>query len=458
MQHIFILDYLLLPLYLAFFYWRVKKMAKKEENTGLRKPLLLAFWLRMVGAIAYSMLIEYYYGYGDSFKFFTGGNFFTDQISQHPSNFSYIFASFSKTSEWFDSMSTGISEATGYFDIPSNNMVMRISAVVSYLAFHKYLIIALFFAYFSFVGQWKLFLVFDDINKKRNRRLLAFAVLYSPSIWFWGSGLLKDSVCLGSVGIMLYIMYRFFVKKQFSIQSLMLFIFLAYIVSVIKLYITAILLAGLLIMFVPVLLKSIHNKVFRATVLLAMLFTVGLVIAFNDFSGQINIIAEESIAQIKEYQQSYQAVQEADETSKAGFNLGEIDPSPMSLLMKSPEVIFSCLFRPFLWESKKVIILFTSLESTLLLFFTLAIMFKWRFIHFFRIIFTTPHLLFCFSISMMFALVIGFTTFNFGTMIRYKIIFLPFYYFMLVNLYSRWRSSRKNIVMEPRVPVVPAGA
>jgi hypothetical protein len=37
---------------------------------------------------------------------------------------------------------------------------------------------------------------------------------------------------------------------------------------------------------------------------------------------------------------------------------------------------------------------------------------------------------------MLFALIIGFTTFNFGTLIRYKIMLLPFYYFMLVAIFN----------------------
>ncbi|MEO7044609.1 MAG: hypothetical protein ABI091_04830, partial [Ferruginibacter sp.] len=118
-------------------------------------------------------------------------------------------------------------------------------------------------------------------------------------------------------------------------------------------------------------------------------------------------------------------------------------PSLSSLILKSPYVVFSCMFRPFLWESRKVIILFTSLETTLALVLTIFVMFKVKIFNFFRVILTTPYLLFCFTISILFALIIGFTTFNFGTMIRYKIIFLPFYYFMLVNIYSNFRPVEK---------------
>jgi hypothetical protein len=445
MQHIFILDYVLLPLYLALFYWRVKKMARKPEAAELRKYLFIAFWLRMLGSVAYCMLIEYYYGYGDSFKFYDGSNFFTEQISKNVRNISYLFASYKETADWYNSIVTYTRDSSGYFDLPSSNIIMRISAALSYLSFNKFLIIALFFGFFSFAGQWKLFLVFDDINKHRHRKLLAFAVLYSPSIWFWGSGLLKDSLCLGSLGFIIYILYELFVKKRFSLFRLIQILVSLYMLAIIKSYILAVVLVGFAVMFFSLVLKSIANRILRFFVLGATVIGIAALLNVIDFSPYINTMMEESITQIRKFQQSYQAVQETDETSKAGFDLGEIDPSLPSLLAKSPQAIFTCLFRPFLWESRKVIILFTSLESTLLLFCTLFVMLKLRFIHFFRLTFNTPHLLFCFVISMLFALIIGFTTFNFGTMIRYKIIFLPFYYFFLVNLYCKYLASKKSI-------------
>ncbi len=415
-------------------------MSNKLEAADLKKYLMLAFGLRMFGSVAYSMMIQYYYGYGDSFTFFDGSNFFTDQISKKPSDFTYLFASFKETSEWYDSI---ITKSTGYFYTPSNNMVMRISAILSYLSFNKFLIIALFFGFYSFVGQWRLFQVFDDLNKQRNRKLLAFAVLFSPSIWFWGSGLLKDSICLGSLGFIIHILYNLFEKKKFTFKDLLFLCFLVYIVAIIKSYIIIIVCVGIALMVIIQFFKSIKNKVFRlAAILFALLFT-GIILYNSDFTDVVGSMAEGSITQIKEFQQSYVTLQEADENSKAGFGLGELDGSINNLILKSPLVIFTCLFRPFLWESKKLIILFTSLESTLLLLSTLFVMIRMGFIHFFVVIFSKPYLLFCFSISIIFALVIGFTTFNFGTMIRYKIIFLPFYYFLLVHLYATYIVGKK---------------
>ena len=259
-MHITLADFLLFPLYLAFFYWRAKKMSNRYEEPDLKKILLIAFGLRMFGAFVYSMMVQYYYGYGDSFTYHDGGDFFHEQIKKDFSNIKYLFLPFQETRDWFESIS--MDKGLGaYFGTPSNNMIMRISGFLSFLSFNKFLIISLFFGFFSFLGQWKLFMVFDHINKHRNRKLLAFAVLYSPSIWFWGSGLLKDSICIGAIGFIIHIFYKIIVLHKFSFKDLFFLTFLIAIVTFIKYYITSILLVGFMVMLFLIFLKSIKNKI-----------------------------------------------------------------------------------------------------------------------------------------------------------------------------------------------------
>ena len=92
MQHITIYDYLLLPLYLFLFYILVKRNTLKFDDLELRKIFLIAFALRMLGSVAYSMMVQYYYGYGDSFTYYMGGNFIIEQIKADFGNIKYLFA------------------------------------------------------------------------------------------------------------------------------------------------------------------------------------------------------------------------------------------------------------------------------------------------------------------------------------------------------------------------------
>jgi len=441
MQYITIFDYLLLPVYLYIFYAIVKKRSVKYPDPQERKFYMESFYLRMFGSVAYSMLVQYYYGYGDSFTYFYGSNFLTDQISHNLDNFHYIFASHTEIVNAYNAEIGDINHS-GYFDINSALFIMKISAVLSYLSFNKFLIISLFFGFFSFLGQWRLYKVFVDIAKLKDNKILAWAVLYTPSIWFWGSGLMKDSICIGATGFILAIFYKFFIKRKFSFGECMLMLFCIFLVANIKSYIIIIITVALMSAIFLSSITSIKNVVIKAFIVTAFFLGVVAAAFLLNFNSQLQALAEESLSQTETFQQNYQAVQQEDETSRAGIEVKEIDPTISGLIKHCPVAIFNCLFRPFLWESRKVIILFTALESSLLLFSTLYLIFKMKFFGFFKAIFADPYLFFCFAVSILFALIIGFTTYNFGTMIRYKIILLPFYYFLLVSLYKLMRVKK----------------
>ncbi len=438
MQHITIFDYLLLPVYLYILYIIVRKRALQLTSAELAKIFFTAFVLRMFGSVAYSMMVQYYYGYGDSFTFYVGSNFLRDQLLQDVGNIKYFFSPASEVYKWYN-FEVGDINYSGYFSIASNLFIMKISAIVSFLAFNKFLIISIIFGFFSFSGQWKLFQVFNDINEGRHQKLLAWAVLYTPSIWFWGSGLMKESICLGGLGYIIHFLYKIFVKKKFVLRDIVVLILMVYLVGSIKSYIIIILVVSLSTLAFYNLIARFNNIIFKSFLMLMFLFA-SLVLAYIfNFSSQLEVLAEESMVQIQTYQHNYEVTRQEDETSRAGFQILEIDPSPAGLMLHSPVAIFTCLFRPFIWESRKIIILFTSLESMLLLLTTLYLLFKLRFFGFFKGIFGDRYVLFCFVMSMLFALIIGFTTYNFGTMARYKIMLLPFYYFMLVQLYTVYK-------------------
>ena len=445
MQYITVFDYLLLPVYLFIFYIIVKKVSVKYADAELRKYFFMAFYLHMFGAVAYAMMVQYYYGYGDSFVFYYGSDFLSTQVAQDARNIGYFFKPAAEVKLWYDA-EVGDLNYSGYFGIASNLFIMKISAVLSLISFNKYLIITLFFGVFSFAGLWKLFLVFKDINKDKQVKLLAWAVLYMPSVWFWGSGLIKDSVCIGGTGFIVHLLYRLFIKREFSVKNLIALITLIYLVGSIKSYIIIVLATGLSVFVFYKFVTPFKNLVIRAFIILIFL-TVVLIAAFiTNFRDQLQQLADESKVQVDSYQRNYDAVQNEDERSRGNVKSEEIDASVSGLLLHAPVAVFTCLYRPFIWESRKVFILFSAFESLLLLGCTLYVLVKLKVLGFFRDIFDNPFVLISFLMAIFFALIIGFTTYNFGTMARYKIILLPFYFFTLVSLYTTYSDKKKNPV------------
>lgn len=433
-------DFILLPFYLLLFYLIIIKKSKKYQGEGLKKIFIIAFILRMVGSISYSLLIQYYYGYGDTFGYYEGGNVIAYLLHKDISSLRYLFAS---GNEIIAAAKSAGYENTIPVSMPndSNLFVMKMSALISFFSFNKYLVISVFFGFFSFIGIWKLFYVFYHLNNKKHVKLLAFFVLYFPSLWFWGSGLLKEPICIGALGIIIYWIYKTFVVKTFSFGNTLLLLIMVYALTVVKNYITVLIAISLLLVLAYHLISMIKNLFFRGGILLISFLAVYIILDNLDFDQIVQNFIDNAFKHIETFQYSYQAVQDDDERSKATFMISNLSPSLGGLIANMPTVIGSCLFRPFPWEARKIIIFISSLEAMFALLVTLYILIKTYFVGFFKYVFNNKYVLFCFIFSLLFALLIGYTTFNFGTMVRYKIIFLPFYFFTLIYVYSCKKES-----------------
>ena len=444
MQYITIFDYLLLPVYLYIFYIIVKKQSVKYDDAALRKFFITAFFLRMTGSVLYSLVVQYYYGYGDTFTYYVGGNFIIEQIQNNFSDISLLFATPQELQKLYAFQQGTVGGVNGFIEIPSAVAMMKLSVLISVLTFNKFLISSIFLGFFAFAGQWKLFMVFNDINKKKDQKLLAWGVLYFPSIWFWGSGLIKESVCLGALGFIISILYTLFVKKKFSIKNIIVLIFMTYIVWIIKSYIIVILAIGLSTIVFFNVVSGIKIFLVKAFFILVFLF-IGITLSFVlNFTDQIQILAHESKVQVDTFQRNYKYTQEETESSQGGLAGAEIDDSVLGIILHMPAAIFTCLYRPFLWESRKIFIFFSALESTLLLLITVYLFYKMKFFGFFKEFFNDPYNFGSLVISILFALIIGFTTYNFGTIARYRIVLLPFYFFVFVRMHSSVKDKKIN--------------
>ena len=86
---------------------------------------------------------------------------------------------------------------TGYFANEANFMVIRLDALFSFVTFGRYSAISLIFAAIAFSGLWKLFLFFYEQYPKMHKKF-AIAILYFPTVVFWSSGILKDTLVYSS--------------------------------------------------------------------------------------------------------------------------------------------------------------------------------------------------------------------------------------------------------------------
>ena len=439
-------EYLLFPVYVAILYFIFSARRKNYNDPVLQYYHKQGFWIKVATVIPFTLFCSIL-SPGDSFiLYYTEGANIARLIMHDFSNIKLLFIS----APDFDQAILKSNYNLGYLLSENNYMVVRITTVLSFLSFHRYLIINLFFSLISFSGAWRLYRFFYEQYPHMHRQF-AIAILYLPTFVFWSSGILKDSICTGAIGWLSYSLYEIFYKKKKIIPNVIIIFISGYLLYAIKVYI--------LISYVPffaLFLVLKNAKLFKNKFARIAFVAVLVVVSLSMFTTVMSQLASsldkyggtDMTKNISGYQQAY-AVQE-DATSN--FSLGvEFDGSNASLLKIAPAAIIATLFRPFIWESKKLSTLLSSFESLAMMFLTLSVFYRAGPRNFIGAILKDPVILYCFLFAILFALFVGATTANFGTLVRYKIPCTPFYIIALFLIQDRTRKLKNSLVLDETV-------
>jgi hypothetical protein len=422
---------------LIVYYFLLKKITditiNKQLSANLTAIYNTSFNLRMFGAITYTLVVLFYYGYGDSLGFFINGGYVNSQILK--GNLGILLYT---PEELYTKYMLDVGDIfyAGYFNEKAYAVMVKIIGLLYFVCCNSYIVIALLFGFYAFQGQWRLFLTFNHWNQGKNQKLLAYTVLYIPSVWFWGSGLLKDSICMGCVGFIVYAANQIIKFKRITIKIGLLLLINTILLFFIKSYILGAIILGACSYVLIYLTQKISNSFLRYLSIFLVIFLALLVFYFSSLDKLLLSFTDEVKNTTTEFQKNYNAVNQEDETSKGKIDLVFNFTSTASLIAQIPYLVFSTIFRPFIWEAKSVFMLFSAAENLTVLIFFFYVIIKKRVIYFFRHLFSQPAIFASFTIVVVLAVMIGITTFNFGTLVRYKIALLPFLSFFLVSLLS----------------------
>lgn len=445
-----IFDLILFPFYLLVFYLFFASRRNRYDDELLKKYHKQGFWIKVIGTIAFT-IFNVYLSPGDSFGLYhnEGANIYHLILR----DFSNIKLLFSKGENFDESLLKNIYNA-GYFKAENNYLVTRMVALFSFFTFGKYLLTNLVFSMIAFTGIWKLYKFFyaqyPHLHKK-----LAIAILYLPTFVFWSSGILKDTICIAALGWITYAIYELFYWNKHLFKNSFILLIFGYLLVILKVYI--------LISYVPffmlfIIMKNVQTvnskfvKYLLAPVLILMSL-VGFSKVLSSFGDELGQYAVKDITKsIKTYNKAWDQ-QAKDGIGDSNFSLGiEYDGSISGLIKLIPAATTATLFRPFIWESRKPSTLLSSIESLLMMLFTIYIIWKAKPIPFFQIILKDPLIFYCFIFSVVFALFVGATTRNFGTLVRYKIPCMPFY---VISLFLIYEKVKLKVVSNSRIESIP---
>ncbi|HXH18032.1 MAG TPA: hypothetical protein VNJ07_03025 [Chitinophagales bacterium] len=397
------------------------------EGHPLRRYFMPALSVKLMGAFIAGVIYYYYYRDGDTIYYF-------DRVKLTYMVYESDFVKFwrlmfvnakSPPPDLYYNLLT-----VRGFDT-SQYMVVRIASILAIPVFRIYTGIALLFAALSFTGVWAMFVTFCKINPKLVKEF-AISCLFIPSVFFWGSGLFKDTIAIGFVGWFAYAVHMLFIQREKIFRNSIILIISFYVLYVIKTYIIMAFVPAIVIWVFFKYRDNIKNDFIRTTVtpILIVVSLAGAFFVLTQISGEGGYWSiDQMSARAKDMQWWHLEVKNIYGSQGGGsyYSLGSGDFTLGNLIRTFPLAVNVALFRPYLWEAHNPVMFISAIESLFFFIFTLRIIFKVGLPMSFRIAVANPEVFFALLFSIIFAFAVGFTSFNFGALVRYKIPAIPFY-------------------------------
>ena len=438
-------DIFLGPIFLTIIYLLAYAFRGRFTNVYTKRYFIPALSVKLFGAIALGLVYQFYYGGGDTFNYYRHSSLIHDAfMDSFSTGWKLIMSS---GGDYYSDTSKYTSQMFWYHAGSSEYFLSRMAALISLVCLNSYIAISLVFACLSFSGMWVMYMTFIKIRPQIYKEL-ATATLFMPSVFFWGSGLLKDSISIGALGWLFYAFYRGAVQKQSIVRCLLYGAIASVLLIKIKIYILLCFLPSALIYIFNENSSRIKSKGLRI-VATPFLIAIGLGLAFfastNLTKGDEDYDVEKIGARSKKT--SDYLYQVSVQQKGSAYKLGEQDGTIGSMVKLAPQAIIVSLFRPFLWEVHNPVMLMSAVEALYFLFFTLRILYRSGVGKTLSLISSEPSLVLCFVFSLIFAATVGVVSNNFGTLVRYKIPMIPFYLsglYITANMSVDRRTSRKQ--------------
>lgn len=397
-------------------------------DVELQKHFLRGLTYKLIGAVGIYFLYFFYYKGGDTSTYYRKAMYIDNVLF---SDFKVGLKLFFSDPKLYD-FDTVIHFQSLTAEDKATYLVAKFCAMTNLVCFNSYLGNAYLFAVLSFVGIWKTYMVFVDIYPNRKKEL-AIAFLYIPSVFFWGSGVLKDSLTIGFLGLIISGLYQIFLKRENIILNLLYIASGIYIVGAIKSYILLAFMPAAIIWIFLTYRNNIKSNITRylATPVFLALIVVGGYFVLTLLGSAFSKFSLDTLeVKAKGMQQWHTQVVELYQGGEgSSYNLGVLEFTPIGIIKKIPAAINVALFRPWPWEARNAIMVFESIESTIFLLITLSLLYlillhPWIS---FNILVRNSTIIFLFVFAFIFAFSVGFTSYNFGALSRYRIPLLPFY-------------------------------
>ena len=383
----------------------------KKNGNEYPRIFWLAFIFKLLMGAGLGLLYIYYYSANDTCLFFKDSTV----LAQFAKSDFAAYLNFLFTDEISDHLKAQLINSQ-----PRSLFLAKFMSVFSWIGGNSYWISAAYFSLIAFVASWYLFSVVTSLFE--NSWLAAsLSFLFFPSIVFWSSGLIKETLALAGIYFIVGFFLKFIHQQKLLWFEWIIALYGFYVAWNLKYYWTA-LFGAVVFTDVTVFLVSRRfsfmqkHKVISWFIIFISLCG-GASLLHPNF--HLNRFLDVLITNHDTF------VRISDEDGLIHFY--NLHASWASVMLNSPWALFSGLLRPFVWEASGITALLASLENLMIAILLISALSGFRM--------KNAHGLLLFSTIMYITLLcifLALSTPNLGTLSRYRVGFLPFLIFIIL--------------------------
>ncbi|MCU0397232.1 MAG: hypothetical protein MUC73_03925 [Cyclobacteriaceae bacterium] len=374
-----------------------------------RSPVRIAYWPALVLKLGAGLLLGYIYSHhytgSDTVSFFSSSIELTEIArTDFGSYLHYLWS---------------VSEAP-YSGENRTLFFVKIVSLFSLITSDHYWIVSLYFSLLSFFSAWWLVRQIAHYFPAMTQASLV-AFLFFPSSVFWTSGVIKEAMAMMALYFLAGFFIRLWVTNRLNLMEVIAILFSTWILWNLKYFYAAVFFpvaatGWLTRWFVVNRMRPSARNFYRESLLFGVLFLVMLfIVTFihpNFYPQRVLEVVVENYRQFIQISQPGKAIVYND-----------LQPTLGSIISNMPLALVSGLWRPFLWEASNLFQVLVSLENVFLFLFMVFSIKNFQYLRTSsQRILLVGVLVYCCMLCSFLAL----SAPNFGTLVRYRVGFIPF--------------------------------
>ena len=388
-----------------------------------------ALVFKLASGICLGVLYRYYFPVGDTFVYFHDGARLAALATDDMGSFIRLLV--------FDE---GLETSGLVLQEPRALFLSKLTSLFNLLTMNNYWAIGLYYSLISFLASWYLVM---RIRKNLPSVSLAavIAFLFMPSVVFWSSGLLKESLAMAAFFLLIALFTRFWFQGRLLVWQWITGALAFIIFWKLKYYYAGVFVAVVAtsMIYRKVMVSPVRHGAFIQSVVWIGIFLLPLVMV-SFLHPNFNL--DRLLGVIVSNNSAYNELSQPGEYVRF-FNR---TADPISLLLNVPWALFSGLFRPLFWETSSIVQFVQGAENSVLLFLAIAAIFQKRNDS------GSSHRLLILTVVafvVLAAVLITMSAPNFGTLSRYRIGYISVFTFIILC------NNPVLLFLQRRFPILP---